>query len=179
MRSEKVGPFGCYTMDHLRGPRAAPDRPRPLPGGSNPLNSLQPMKTASIHKLPPTQRLGWLDSRFPMFRLHRLEFLESQAKLGDISHFRMGPYTVYFINHPDLIRDVLVVNADKFMKGRALQRSRSLLGNGLLTSEREFHLRQRRMIQPAFHRTRIAEYAMTMTDIAHQISTEWRDLDKL
>src|SRR3982751_5422066 len=96
-------------------------------------------------KLPPTQKLGWLDRQFPMLRIHRLEFLERQAELGDISHFLMGPFTVYFINHPDLIRDVLVVNADKFIKGRALQRSRTLLGNSLLTSEGDHHLRQRRM----------------------------------
>lgn len=129
-------------------------------------------------KLPPTQKLGWLDSRYPMLRHNRLEFLKRQAKLGDISHFRMGPFTIYFINHPDLVRDVLVVNADKFIKGRALQRSRSLLGNGLLTSEGEFHLRQRRMIQPAFHKTRIAEYTRVMTQFADELTDEWKDGDE-
>ena len=64
-----------------------------------------------------------------------------------------------------MIRDVLVVNAHKFMKGRALQRAKGLLGEGLLTSEGEAHLRQRRMIQPAFHRNRIAEYASSMVDM--------------
>ena len=61
--------------------------------------------------LPPTQNLKLLDRRFPMFRLERLDFLAGQAALGDITHFRMGPFYIYFINHPDLIRDVLVVNA--------------------------------------------------------------------
>jgi cytochrome P450 len=124
--------------------------------------------------MPPTLRLGWLDRRFPMLRLDRLDFLTAQSKLGDISHFRAGPFTIYFINHPDLIRDVLVVNADKFIKGRALQRSRTLLGRGLLTSEGEFHLRQRRMIQPAFHRSRIAEYARSMTYFADALAETWR-----
>jgi cytochrome P450 len=133
--------------------------------------------------MPPTLKLGWLDRRFPMIRLDRLEFLSAQAKLGDISHFRAGPFTIYLINHPDLIRDVLVVNAAKFKKGRALQRSRTLLGNGLLTSEREFHLRQRRMIQPAFHRQRIADYARSMTYFAEITADSWRvgetiDLDQ-
>ena len=95
----------------------------------------------------------------------------------------MGPLQGYFVNHPDLIRDVLVVNAHKFKKGRALQRAKSLLGNGLLTSEGQVHLRQRRMIQPAFHRTRIAEYAKIMIECAERMSASWhdgevRDIDK-
>lgn len=129
--------------------------------------------------MPPTLKLGWLDRRFPMIRLDRLEFLTAQSKLGDITHFRAGPFTVYFINHPDLIRDVLVVNADKFIKGRALQRSKTMLGMGLLTSEKEFHLRQRRMIQPAFHRTRIAEYTRAMTHFSDAMAETWRDGETL
>lgn len=130
-------------------------------------------------ELPPTQILGFLDRRFPMLRRDRIEFLTAQAELGDVTHFRMGPMTIYFINHPDLVRDVLVVNAHKFIKGRALQRSRTLFGNGLLTSEGEFHLRQRRMMQPAFHKTRISEYARSMTHYADDLSEQWRDGDEL
>lgn len=133
----------------------------------------------NANAMPPTLKLGWLDRRFPMLRLDRLEFLTAQSKLGDISHFRAGPFTVYFINHPDLIRDVLVVNADKFIKGRALQRSKTMLGEGLLTSEAAFHLRQRRMIQPAFHRTRIAEYTRAMTHFANAMCENWRDGETL
>lgn len=129
----------------------------------------------SSTELPPTQELGFLDRRFPMLRRDRIEFLTAQAKLGDVTHFRMGPMTIYFINHPDLVRDVLVVNANKFIKGRALQRARTLLGKGLLTSEGEFHLRQRRMMQPAFHKARIAEYARSMTQYADELAGEWHD----
>jgi cytochrome P450 len=68
-----------------------------------------------------------------------------------------------------------VTNHSKFIKGRALQRAKSLLGEGLLTSEKEFHLRQRRMIQPAFHRARINEYAKSMIEFAEKMSGEWRD----
>lgn len=133
----------------------------------------------STIELPPTQQLGFLDRRFPMLRRDRIEFLTAQAALGDVTHFRMGPMKVYFINHPDLVRDVLVVNADKFIKGRALQRARTLLGKGLLTSEGDFHLRQRRMMQPAFHRTRIAEYARAMTYYADSQTAGWQDGDDL
>jgi len=126
-------------------------------------------------RLPPTVPLTGLDGRFPMLRRDRLEFLGELAKLGDVTHFRMGPFTVYFVNHPDHVRDILVVNAHKFVKGRALQRTRTLLGNGLLTSEGQFHLRQRRMMQPSFHRERIAEYARVMTAFADELADEWQD----
>ncbi len=109
----------------------------------------------------------------------RTGFLTKLAKLGDVTHITMGSQTIFFINHPELIRDMLVVNADKFIKGRALQRSKALLGEGLLTSEHEFHLRQRRMMQPAFHKARIAEYARSMVEYGDRMASEWRDGDVL
>lgn len=81
----------------------------------------------------------------------------------------------YLLNHPDLARDLLVTSNSKFVKGRALQRAKMLLGEGLLTSEGEAHLRQRRMIQPAFHRERIAGYAEMMSQEASKIRKEWKD----
>ena len=97
------------------------------------------------------------------------------SKFGDVTTFRIGPAQAFLVNHPDLIRDLLVTNHAKFIKGRALQRAKGLLGEGLLTSEREFHLRQRRMIQPTFHRARINEYAGTMIEFSDKLSSEWRD----
>jgi len=94
---------------------------------------------------------------------------------GDIAHWRIGPQNIYLFSHPDLIRDVLVTNGRNFHKSRGLERAKRLLGNGLLTSEGEFHLRQRRLAQPAFHRQRIASYAVTMSDYAARASERWRD----
>jgi cytochrome P450 len=94
---------------------------------------------------------------------------------GDIAHWRIGPQPIYLFSHPDLIRDVLVTNGKNFHKSRGLERAKRLLGNGLLTSEGEFHLRQRRLAQPAFHKQRIASYATTMTDYAARTSVRWRD----
>lgn len=109
----------------------------------------------------------------------RVGFLTRQAALGDVSFFWIGRQPAYFINHPDHVRDMLVVNAHKFMKGRALQRAKALFGEGLLTSEGEYHLRQRRMIQPAFHRARIAEYSRSMVEYAERMSTRWQDGETL
>lgn len=109
------------------------------------------------------------------FRARPIEFLtEIAAKYGDIPYFRLGPYHAYLINHPDYVRDVLVTNQANFTKSRALQRARVLLGQGLLTSEGKSHLRQRRLVQPAFHRERLAGYAAVMSDYAVRVRDRWQ-----
>jgi len=72
------------------------------------------------------------------------------------------------------VRDVLITHHARFMKGRALQRAKRLLGEGLLTSEGDFWRRQRRLAQPAFHRQRINSYAETMVGHAEKTSARWR-----
>ena len=105
-----------------------------------------------------------------------LSFLTRIAReFGDVAHFTFGPQHLYLVNHPDLIRDVLVTKQRSFMKGRALQRTKLLLGEGLLTSEGDLHLRQRRLMQPAFHRDRIARYAEVMVANAERAANAWRD----
>ena len=110
------------------------------------------------------------------FRRDPLNFLMKIAHdYGDIVHFRIGPQHVFFLNNPELIKDVLVTHHEYFMKGRALQRSKRLLGEGLLTSEGEHHRRQRRLAQPAFHRQRIATYGAVMVDYGRRWSERWQD----
>jgi len=74
---------------------------------------------------------------------------------------------------------VLVTHGRTFHKGRGLERAKMLLGEGLLTSEDELHLRQRRLAQPAFHRARIAAYADTMASYAASRAERWRDGETL
>lgn len=126
-------------------------------------------------KTPPTVKADLFGGHFRSFRRAPTEFLTGLSMLGDVSTFRIGKIQAFLINHPDLIRDLLVTSNHKFVKGRALQRAKSLLGEGLLTSEGDFHLRQRRMIQPAFHRARINEYARAMVDFSGRMADEWRD----
>jgi cytochrome P450 len=87
----------------------------------------------------------------------------------------MGGQQMYFANHPDVIRDVLVTHNNNFVKGRALQRAKRLLGHGLLTSEGDLHRRQRLLVQTAFHRQRLASYGAVMVDHARRTSNRWRD----
>jgi cytochrome P450 len=88
---------------------------------------------------------------------------------------------MYLLNRPDFVQDVLVTYQRSFTKGPILQRAKSLLGEGLLTSEGEFHLRQRRLVQPAFYRDRLMTYSQTMAEcaragVAHWKAGETRDL---
>jgi cytochrome P450 len=104
-----------------------------------------------------------------------LAFLTDLAqRYGDIARVPLGAETLYLFNHPDLIREVLVTQHRNFHKGRGLERARMLLGTGLLTSEDEFHLRQRRLAQPAFHRQRVAAYGATMAAYAAARRDRWR-----
>ena len=94
---------------------------------------------------------------------------------GDITGMRYYNFRVFFVNHPDYIEDVLVNSARKFHKSRILRASKYLFGEGLLTSEDSFWLRQRRLAQPAFHRARIAGYAESMVRYTERVLECWRN----
>src|SRR5262245_50208238 len=98
------------------------------------------------------------------FRRDMPAFLTRSAEFGAVSYFRIASQPVYLLNHADYIKDVLVTNNRNFTKSRGLERARIFLGEGLLTSEGDFHLRQRRLIQPVFHKKRIAQYADVMVE---------------
>lgn len=136
--------------------------------------------SAATSSLPPGPKRTLPGLNFFNFRRNSLEYLQSVARdYGDVVYFKLGPQNAYFFNHPDYVKDVLVTHNQSFMKGRALQRSKRLLGEGLLTSEGEFHRRQRRLAQPAFHRGRVASYAETMVDYAVHTRERWRDDETL
>ncbi len=106
-----------------------------------------------------------------------LGFLTKLARThGDIVRFRLGDHEpdLFLLNHPDYIREVLVTHDRSFTKWFSIERIKEVLGDGLFVSEGEFHLRQRRLVQPAFHRERIASYADQMTAFAVQLRERWQ-----
>jgi cytochrome P450 len=94
---------------------------------------------------------------------------------GDIAHFKFGRQHVYLINNPHYIEDILIRNYKNFIKSRGLQVSKRLLGEGLVTSEGEYHDRQRKIIQPAFHPNHIKGYGDIMTTYAVNMCQRWKD----
>src|SRR5437764_1424049 len=126
--------------------------------------------------VPPGPRASYPGQLIRGLRGDTLNFLTQTAKTyGDAAHFAVGSWAYYFFSHPDAVRDVLVTQADAFIKGPALRRAKDTLGEGLLTSEGDFHRRQRRLAQPALHPQRVATYAEAMARYARQTTERWKD----
>ena len=100
-------------------------------------------------------------------------FVRAARERGDVVRIPAAGRTFVLVAHPELAREVLVTQQKRFVRGYAHRGLRFLLGDGLLTSEGDFHRRQRRLAQPAFHRERIARYAATMVDAAERWSARW------
>jgi len=96
-------------------------------------------------------------------------------QFGDVAYYRVGPLKVYQLNHPDLARQILVEQPDKFRKPRFITRAfRPFAGNGLLTSDGALWRQQRKLIQPAFRHTHVATYGDVMSAHATRLAGEWR-----
>jgi cytochrome P450 len=148
------------------------------------------MATAARNDVPRNDKSGLVLYRFPpgfqrnllwfAFRKFRpanpiLLFQHLAREYGDIAHYKIGWHHIVFLNHPDYIREVLVVQNDNFIKERTVQRTKMLLGQGMITAEGAQHRTQRQVAQPAFHRQRIPEYAGVMVREAASLRDRWRD----
>jgi len=139
-----------------------------LPGQKN--------RASQYHFPPGFQRnLVWMVLR----RLHPANPIDLFQHLADeyvdIAHYKIAWNHIVFLNHPDYVREILVVQNDNFIKERTVRRSKMLLGEGMITSEGAEHRSQRQVAQPAFHRQRIPEYAGTMVREAVRMRERWHD----
>ncbi|HWZ58028.1 MAG TPA: cytochrome P450 [Gemmatimonadaceae bacterium] len=131
--------------------------------------------TTSIAAVPPAPPRRYPGHYLVTLARDPLGLLTSMARCGDVSQIVIGPQRLVLVSHPDDVQRVLVTEQRAFTKGRALERSKLMLGEGLLTSEGAYHLRQRRLVSPAFHRERIARYADVMAGFAAEADAGWRD----
>jgi cytochrome P450 len=92
---------------------------------------------------------------------------------GDVVSVDIGRFRVFLLSYPGDVKDILVVNHARFEKGEVLQEPKRLLGEGLLTSEGDFHKRQRRLVHSVFHHTRMAEHVDLMVDCATRAAESW------
>ena len=105
----------------------------------------------------------------------RIEFfMELTRKYGEIASFRLGPRRIFLISDPKLIEQVLVTDARHYIKHFGARAYKPILGNGLVTSEGETWLRQRRLSQPAFLKQRVLAYAPLMAEITTQSLDRWQ-----
>lgn len=122
------------------------------------------------HALPFYSLKPWVKFGEP---IRLFEYLH--RTYGPIAHYRFMGTPIIFINEPDYIREVLVNQASSFVKERTVRRMKILLGEGLITSDDPIHIRQRRIVAPAFHRQRIAAYGDEIVASAARHSAAWSD----
>ncbi len=129
-----------------------------------------------IDTRPPGPKNGPFLAHLPAFRKDPLAFLQKMFDTyGEIVHFKLANQRAYLIVNPDHIKDILVTRQANFTKSRVLQKAKVFLGEGLLTSEGKKHTVQRRLVQPAFHRQRLAGYAAQMVECSLNTRNRWHD----
>ena len=121
------------------------------------------MRRSRPANLPGPGRIATLRALLPVPFRRFPDFLRAiTARYGNLVAFSLPWRSYVFINEPALVKDILVTQQHAFSKSLGTRVLRLLLGEGLLTSEDPLHLRMRRLVQPAFHRDRIAQYAQIM-----------------
>ena len=129
------------------------------------------------YRYPPGLKLNlpfYLSRRFFRPGNPILLFEHLVAAYGRVSHYKIGPSHIVFINDPEFIREILINQPQNFIKERTQRRMKILLGEGLITSDGEVHKRQRRIAAPAFHRQRIQAYGSMMVERAAAVREEWQ-----
>ena len=135
-----------------------------------------PVQLFTIHDVPGgVPLLGHLR----LFKKAPLNTMSAwRCKHGDAVRFRLGPKTFYLFSHPDLAEEILVHQSHRFVKVYEHQRPVGLalvLGNGLVTSSGETWKRHRRIMQPVFHRSRVASMADRMAQVGEQRLEGWAE----
>jgi cytochrome P450 len=114
--------------------------------------------------------LGGSDESLARLRRYFMEFGDCYRVFAP----GRGVYN-YVINHPDDIKRVLLSNHRNYTKGEGMDRVKILLGNGIMTSEGDFWRRQRRMMQPSFHRRVIDQFSALIRDVNDKFAARWAE----
>ncbi|WP_329412189.1 cytochrome P450 [Nocardia vinacea] len=123
---------------------------------------------ASASELPPSVGLRPALLRDP-FRF----VMDAAARHDGLVRLGFGPLETYIVSHPDYIRRILVTHAANYVKGPLMRPFQAALGNGLVTSEGEHWLRQRRLMQPAFHAKQLHLMEQQITACVERAMRRW------
>ncbi len=116
--------------------------------------------------------------RFLWARRRPLDMMDAiSAWPGDLAEVRIGRQSFVLLKHPDLVHELLITHAAQIAKGHTAERRRffAFLGEGLLNSDGDAHRRQRRLVLPAFHRSRLAHYGEAMVRTTGDAMSGWKD----
>jgi len=128
-----------------------------------------------LNPIPTGPKGHWLLGVMPDINRDPLGFFQNTSQYGPIFSFRFFIWSGIMVNHPDYIKHILQENYKNYTKQtHDYQLMKPIVGAGLLTSEGDFWLRQRRLIQPAFHRHRIQSFGTLMADSTLQMLERWQ-----
>jgi cytochrome P450 len=124
---------------------------------------------------PPGPRGLPLIGEARSFARDPLAFLSGAAdRYGDIVNFRLGRLDVYFVRHPDYVREVLITQRASFTMTSLRAKINAVVGEGLFTSRGELHARQQRLMLPVFRKSRIEAYAGQMAELSQRMRDQWQ-----
>lgn len=119
---------------------------------------------------PGQETLGML----PQLRKNPLEFFTKMAReYGGVVRIPVPGYAIHLVTKPDPISQILLTNQRNYLKGESVDAIRPLIGNGLASSDGDFWKRQRRLMQPAFHRQRLDQLSGLMLEIGQKFMDRW------
>ena len=127
-----------------------------------------------------TRQVPYLPGTFPFGCAREMRadplglLLRARASLGDLVKMHLGPYPIYMLFRPEHVEHVLQKNPTNYLKD-GYEHLEPMVGHGLLSSEGELWRKQRRLIQPAFHKKRLDGMARTMTDATEAMLNRWRE----
>ncbi|MBI3510108.1 MAG: cytochrome P450 [Bacteroidetes bacterium] len=133
-------------------------------------------KTTKLNKKPGPQSIPLIGNAMG-FALNPTEFvLKNMRKYGDVVFFKALNFKFALVSNPNYIKQILQENNTNYTKGTGYAPLRLFLGNGLLTSEGDFWLKQRRLQQPAFSRKNIQEYSNTVLHAVGEMLDRWEGM---
>ncbi|GAA5174388.1 cytochrome P450 [Pseudonocardia eucalypti] len=117
--------------------------------------------------------LPLLGHSLALLRRDRIEYLGGLRSIGDIVRIRIGTRPFFVLNSPDLVRTVMLEESKSFDRGRIFEKARPYVGNGLITAAGTEHKRQRRMVQPVFHRGQVERSVRVMGEVVREHAEAW------
>src|SRR5687768_13749548 len=100
-------------------------------------------------------------------------FTKTAREFGGIAQFKLLNSKYFLVTNPDYVKYILQDNYKNYIRGRSVETGRVLLGNGLPLIDGEFWLRERRLLQPAFHRERLGKLADTVRTVIETFMQDW------
>ncbi|MBN9248263.1 MAG: cytochrome P450 [Hyphomicrobium sp.] len=124
--------------------------------------------------LPPGPKGTLIGGNIAQMGPRRVDFfLDLAQTYGPVASFRVGRWRVFLVSDPELIQQVLVTDARHYIKHFGARTFKPILGNGLVTSEGDFWLSQRRMMQPSFLKALVLSYAPIMAELTAAMLAQW------